>query len=92
MKRVLLIALFAVSFLCQAGAQSEYYMTDTTVYEINSPDKRISFSLKVIFNESPLYKVTVDGRDVIGWSKLGLTQSADEELKNWEIVNFLHLH
>ena len=77
--------MFAVSFLCQAGAQSEYYMTDTTVYEINSPDKRISFSLKVIFNESPLYKVTVDGRDVIGWSKLGLTQSADEELKNWEI-------
>ena len=60
-------------------------MGDTTVYEINSPDKRISFSLKVIFNESPLYKVTVDGRDVIGWSKLGLTQSADEELKNWEI-------
>jgi len=80
-----LLAVFAVSFLCQAGAQSEYYMTDTTVYEINSPDKRISFSLKVIFNESPLYKVTVDGRDVIGWSKLGLTQSADEELKNWEI-------
>ena len=60
-------------------------MGDTTVYEINSPDKRISFSLKVIFNESPLYKVTVDGKDVIGWSKLGLTQSADEELKNWEI-------
>ena len=85
MKRVLLIALFAVSFLCRAGAQSEYYMTDTTVYEINSPDKRISFSLKVIFNESPLYKVTVDGKDVIGWSKLGLTQSADEELKNGEI-------
>ena len=85
MKRVLLIALFAVSFLCRAGAQSEYYMGDTTVYEINSPDKRISFTLKVIFNESPLYKITVDGRDVIGWSKLGLTQSADEELKNWEI-------
>jgi alpha-glucosidase len=85
MRRILLLAVFAVSFLCQAGAQSEYYMTDTTVYEINSPDKRISFSLKVIFNESPLYKVTVDGRDVIGWSKLGLTQSADEELKNWEI-------
>ena len=84
MKKLVLFALFAVSFLCRVGAQS-YYMPDTTVFEINSPDKRISFSLKVIFNETPEYKVMVDGKDVIGWSGMGMTQTADDELKAWEV-------
>lgn len=86
MKRIVLLVAFAFSFFCRVGAQSEFYMRDTTVYVISSPDKRISFSLKVIFNESPIYKITVDGKDVIGWSKIGMTQTADGELKNWEVL------
>ncbi len=70
MKRFLLLAAFAVSFLCRISAQSD-------VFEVKSPDKKICFSL----NSSPLfkltYKVSVAGKDVIDWSEVGYTHSAD---------------
>lgn len=89
MKRILLLAAFAASFLCRVSAQSkgltEYYMPDSSVFKIDSPDRRISFSLKAVFCEAPVYKVTVDGKDVIEWSKMGMTQAADDELKTFDI-------
>lgn len=70
MKRIVLFFAFAVSFLCQISAQSD-------VFEVKSPDKKICFSLK----SSPLfkliYKVSVAGKDVIDWSEVGYTHSAD---------------
>ena len=64
MKRVLLLAAFAVSFLCQISAQSQ-------VYEIKSPDKKICFSVKADQESGILYKVSLNGKDVIGWSNTG---------------------
>ncbi|MBP5691532.1 MAG: glycoside hydrolase family 97 catalytic domain-containing protein [Bacteroidaceae bacterium] len=64
MKRILLLAAFAVSFLCQISAQSQ-------VYDIKSPDKKICFSVKVDQESNLLYKVSVSGKDVIGWSNTG---------------------
>lgn len=64
MKRILLLAAFAVSFLCQISAQSK-------VYEIKSPDKKICLSVKVDPESNLMYKVSVSGKDVIGWSKTG---------------------
>ena len=70
MRKLFLLAAFAVSFLCQICAQSD-------VYEVKSPDKKICFSLK----SSPLfkltYKVSVAGTDVIDWSEVGYTHGAD---------------
>jgi len=70
MRKLFLLAAFAVSFLCQISAQSD-------VYEVKSPDKKICFSLK----SSPLfnltYKVSVAGKDVLDWSQVGYTHSAD---------------
>jgi alpha-glucosidase len=71
MKRILLLAVFAVSFLCQISAQSQ-------VYEIKSPDKKISFSFKVDDNRQLVYKVSVKSKDVIDWSVTGYSLSADE--------------
>ena len=71
MKRVLLLAAFAVSFLCQISAQSQ-------VYEIKSPDKKICFSFKVDDSQQFVYKVAVAGKDVIDWSVTGYSLSADE--------------
>ncbi|MBR6857553.1 MAG: glycoside hydrolase family 97 catalytic domain-containing protein [Bacteroidaceae bacterium] len=67
MKRILLLAAFAVStFLCQISAQNK-------IYQIKSPDKKICFSVTVGFMNSLMYKVSVDGKDVIDWSNMGYT-------------------
>jgi len=66
MKRILLLAVFAVSFLCQISAQNK-------VYQIKSPDKKICFSVTVGSMNSLMYKVSVDGKDVIDWSNMGYT-------------------
>ena len=50
MKRVLLLAAFAVSFLCQISAQSQ-------VYEIKSPDKKISITILVTYT-APATRIT----------------------------------
>ena len=71
MKRILLLAVFAVSFLCQVSAQSQ-------VYEIKSPDKKISFSFKADDNQQLVYKVAVAGKDIIDWSLTGYSLSADD--------------
>ncbi|MBO7587829.1 MAG: glycoside hydrolase family 97 catalytic domain-containing protein [Bacteroidaceae bacterium] len=71
MRRVLLLAAFAVSFLCQICAQSQ-------VYEIKSPDKKISFSLKVDDSRQLVYKVSVKGNDVIDWSDFGFVFGEQE--------------
>ena len=67
-----MLAVFAVSFLCRIGAQSE-------VYDVKSPDNRICFSLAQ--GGAPdltlVYKVTVDGKNVVDWSNVGYTHSAD---------------
>ncbi len=72
MRKVLLLAVFAVSFLCRIGAQSE-------VYDVKSPDNRICFSLAqgVAPDLTLVYKVTVDGKNVVDWSNVGYTHSAD---------------
>ena len=72
MKRILLLAAFAVSFLCRIGAQND-------VYELKSPDNRISFSLAQ--GGAPDYalvdRITVDGKNIVNWSNVGYTHSAD---------------
>ena len=79
MKRILLLAAFAVStFLCRISAQSQ-------IFEVKSPDKKISFSVMYNFDNNAVYKISVNGKDVIGWSPLGMTQSADDACKVSEI-------
>lgn len=70
MKRILLLAAFAVSFLCQISAQSK-------VYEIKSPDKKICFSIKTDSDFRTVYKINVEGKDVIDWSNVGFLNDND---------------
>lgn len=70
MRKLFLLAAFAVSFLCQISAQSD-------VFEVKSPDKKICFSLKSSQLFKLTYKVSVAGKDVIDWSEVGYTHSAD---------------
>ena len=70
MKRILLLAAFAVSFLCRVGAESK-------VYEVKSPDKKISFSFKVDDKQNLVYKISVKGKDVIDWSGTGYSMSPE---------------
>ena len=70
MKRILLLAAFAVSFLCQISAQSQ-------VYELKSPDGRVSFSFTGVIGTDLRYSISVDGRIVINWSRMGITHSDD---------------
>ena len=79
MKRILLLAAFAVStFLCRISAQSQ-------IFEVKSPDKKIGFSVMYNFDNNAVYKISVNGKDVIGWSPLGMTQTADDVCKVSEI-------
>ena len=71
MKRILLLAVFAVSFLCRVSAESK-------VYEVKSPDKKISFSFKVDDNQQIIYKVAVKGNNVIDWSETGFSYGLEE--------------
>ena len=71
MKRILLLAVFAVSFLCRASAESK-------VYEVKSPDKKICFSFKVDDNRQLIYKVAVKGNNVIDWSETGFSYGPDD--------------
>ena len=70
MKRILLLAAFAVSFLCQISAQSQ-------VYELKSPDGRVSFSFTGVIGTDLRYSISVDGNVVINWSRMGITHSDD---------------
>ena len=79
MKRILLLAAFAVSFLCRVGAESK-------VYEVKSPDKKICFSLKVDNQLNLVYKVSVKGKDVIDWSSMGYTPDAQYRCQAVDIV------
>ena len=80
MKRVFLLIVFVVSFLCQAGAQSK-------VYEIKSPDKKICFSVKVGSMNSLMYKVSVNGKDIIDWSAMGYTYDPQYSCQVVDIVD-----
>ncbi len=72
MKRILLLAAFAVStFLCQISAQVK-------AYEVKSPDKKICFSLNLDIHQRLMYKISVDGKDVVDWSALGYASNPDE--------------
>ena len=70
MKRIFLLAVCAVSFLCKISAQSQ-------VYEIKSPDKKICFSFKVDDDRKPVYKISVKGNSVIDWSETGYSDTQD---------------
>ena len=80
MKRILLLAVFAVSFLCQISAQNK-------IYQIKSPDKKICFSVTVGFMNSLMYKVSVDGKDVIDWSNMGYTLDPQYNCQVVDIIN-----
>jgi len=72
MKRIVLLVAFAFSFLCRASDLVQSY-------EIKSPDKKISFKLNLDLQiQTLLYKITVDGVDVIDWSKLGYVNDLEE--------------
>ena len=71
MKRILLLVAFAVSFLCRVSAESK-------VYEVNSPDKKICFSLNLDIHQRLMYKIAVDGKDVVDWSVLGYVNNPNE--------------
>lgn len=80
MRRILLLAAFAVSFLCQISAQNK-------VYEIKSPDKKICFSVTVGFMNSLMYKVSVNGKDVIDWSAMGYTYDTQYNCQVVDIID-----
>ena len=72
MKRVFLLVTFAVSFYCRVSAHIQSY-------EVKSPDKMISFKLNLdLEQQTLLYKITVDGVDVIDWSNLGYVNNLEE--------------
>ena len=71
MRKVLLLAVFAVSFLCRVSAESK-------VYEIKSPDKKICFIFKVDDNQQLIYKVAINGNNVIDWSGTGFSYTPNE--------------
>ena len=72
MKRVFLLVTFAVSFFCRVSAHIQSY-------EVKSPDKMISFKLNLdLEQQTLLYKITVDGVDVIDWSNLGYVNNLEE--------------
>ncbi|MBO7050114.1 MAG: glycoside hydrolase family 97 catalytic domain-containing protein [Bacteroidaceae bacterium] len=79
MKRLFLLILSVASFLCQTSAQSK-------VYEIKSPDKKICFSVTVGSMNSLMYKVSVNGKDVIDWSAMGYTYDPQY---NCQVVDIL---
>ena len=71
MKRILLLVALAVSFLCRVSAGSK-------VYDVNSPDKKICFSLNLDIHQRLMYKIAVDGKDVVDWSVLGYVNNPNE--------------
>ncbi|MBR4792982.1 MAG: glycoside hydrolase family 97 catalytic domain-containing protein [Bacteroidaceae bacterium] len=71
MKRILLLVALAVSFLCRVSAESK-------VYEVKSPDKKICFSLNLDIHQRLMYKIAVDGKDVVDWSVLGYVNNPNE--------------
>ncbi|MBR4842972.1 MAG: glycoside hydrolase family 97 catalytic domain-containing protein [Bacteroidaceae bacterium] len=70
MKRIFLFVAFAVTFLCRVSAENK-------VYEVKSPDKKISFCFKVDDEQNLVYKVSVKGKDVIDWSGTGFSMSPE---------------
>ncbi len=70
MRRVFLLAVLAFSFLCRICAESK-------VYEVKSPDRKICFSFKVNEDQNLVYKVTVNGMDVIDWSGMGYSKAQE---------------
>ncbi len=77
MKRVFLLAVFAVSFLCQISAQSD-------IYEVKSPDKTISLQIRSV-STSLEYRVSIADKTVIDWSDFGFVfgeQESSFKIKN----------
>lgn len=77
MKRILLLAAFAVSFLCQISAQSD-------IYEVKSPDKTISLQIRSV-STSLEYRVSIADKTVIDWSDFGFVfgeQKSSFKIKN----------
>ena len=85
MKRILLLAAFAVStFLCRISAESK------NLYQVKSPDKHIVFSLKVDDEQKLAYRISVRGNVVVDWSHTGLSID-DEEMKYTTLKPLGHL-
>ncbi|MBR3658650.1 MAG: glycoside hydrolase family 97 catalytic domain-containing protein [Bacteroidaceae bacterium] len=85
MKRILLLAAFAVStFLCQISAESKI------LYQVKSPDKQIVFSLKVDDEQKLAYRISVRGNVVVDWSHTGLSID-DKEMKFTTLKPLGHL-
>lgn len=85
MKRILLLAAFAVStFLCRISAESKI------LYQVKSPDKHIVFSLKVDDEQKLAYRISVRGNVVVDWSHTGLSID-DEEMKYTTLKPLGHL-
>lgn len=66
MKKLFILSILTLSGLCHISAKEMFY-------EINSPDRRICFSVKTDSGQQPAYKISVDGNDVIDWSVLGFS-------------------
>ena len=80
MKRVFLLAVFAVSFLCQISAQSD-------IYEVKSPDKTISLQIRSV-STSLEYRVSIADKTVIDWSDFGFVFGEQES--SFKIMNPLN--
>lgn len=77
MKRILLLAAFAVSFLCRVSAHIQSY-------EVKSPDKTISLQIRSV-STSLEYRVSIADKTVIDWSDFGFVfgeQESSFKIKN----------
>ena len=81
MKRLSFLILSVTSFLSIARAQSQPLR-----YDIQSPDRRICFSLKTDDYQTLVYKVSIDGKDVVDWSGTGFAGSVDGVCKPLDIT------
>ncbi len=70
MKRILLLSVFAFSFLCRISAQSD-------VFEVKSPDKTISLQIRSV-STSLEYRVSIADKTVIDWSDFGFVFGEQE--------------
>lgn len=80
MKRILLLSVFAFSFLCQISAQSD-------IYEVKSPDKTISLQIRSV-STSLEYRVSIADKTVIDWSDFGFVFGEQES--SFKIMNPLN--
>ncbi|MBO7050140.1 MAG: glycoside hydrolase family 97 catalytic domain-containing protein [Bacteroidaceae bacterium] len=77
MKRILLLAVCAISFLCHISAQPN-------IYELKSPDKTISLQIRSV-STSLEYRVSIADKTVIDWSDFGFVfgeQESSFKIKN----------